>query len=505
MLGMSIIAIGVVAVIASIAFLTLWVLSLRRIVPPNDVHILTSGSKVRAHGKDQNNSSVYYAWPSWIPKIGIMIEVLPVSNFEIKLQGYEGYDMDKVPFVVDIVAFFRIKNATEAATRVEDFTSLKHQLSEILQGAVRRVLAQDKLENIMLKRSELGQRFTKSVESQLAQWGVEDVKAIELMDIRDAQGETVVFNIMEKKRSFIQMESRVEVAGNMKEAETAEIEADKEVQLRGQEALQAVGERTAEKEKAVGVAEEVSKQEIKEQQRTTAIKEMAVVQVREVTNQEILKEKAVVKADEDNTTQVIRAEGTKEQTVIEAKADKEQAVIRAEGEKEQTVLTSEGNLTEQQNSAKGIRAVGEATAEAETLILLAPVTAQIRLAEEIGTNDNYQSYLQNIENIGAYKTVGVENAKALESSDMKIIVNSGEVSTGMSNIMDLFSSKGGTNIGAMIEAAGQVPGGAALLNKLGVKSEANDTVEEVSEKLSNVGNVNNDTPRSAMKRKSTKK
>ena len=100
---------------------------------------------------------------------------------------------------------------------------------------------------------------------------------------------------------------------------------------------------------------------------------------------------------------------------------------------------------------------------------LAPVEAQIVLAKEIGENEGYQQYLLGIENIGAYKIVGVEQAEALKVADIKIIANTGEPVEGMSNVMDLFSAKGGTNIGAMLEGLAQTEQGQALMEKYGIK------------------------------------
>lgn len=47
-----------------------------------------------------------------------------------------------------------------------------------------------------------------------------------------------------------------------------------------------------------------------------------------------------------------------------------------------------------------------------------------------------------------------------------MIANSGEVMGGVKSAMDLFSSKGGTALGAAVEAFAQTPTGAALLKKL---------------------------------------
>ena len=514
MLTTSLFVTGGLAFAALAVVFGFWVLALRTIVAPNDVHIITQGKKVISYGKDMRyrtkdddvgettvgelTGNIYYKWPKWLPVLGLNVEILPVSNFELKLVGYEGYDENKVDFVIDVTTFFRIANTNLAAQRVENFEILKDQLEEIVRGAVRRILATTDIEKIMVERAKLGKAFTESVETQIAQWGVETVKDIEFMDIRDTHDGKVIFNIMERKRSFIDRESRVEVAKNLQGAETAEIAARQAVQIADQVAIQAVGERKALQEQQVGVANEKSKQEIKAELKTTTERDMAVLQVQEVKNAEIIKEKSIVKADEVKATTIIAAEGQKEKAVIDAEASREQDVIRAEGEKSQTVLVSEGELTKEQNNAKGIEAVGLAEGVAEEAILMAPVTAQITLADKIGSNENYQSYLQNIEGINAHKVVGVANASALEESDMKIIVNAGDIGKGFTSVGDLFTSKGGTHLGGMIEGLSQVPGGAALLERFGVKLEAgNDIVEAgveaVAEKLTKTGSINNDT------------
>ena len=44
----------------------------------------------------------------------------------------------------------------------------------------------------------------------------------------------------------------------------------------------------------------------------------------------------------------------------------------------------------------------------------------------------------------ANQAVGIEQAKALSSADLKIIVNYANVESGMKSLMDVFSSNGGT-------------------------------------------------------------
>lgn len=424
---------GLLGLIVILAFL------LRRVVPTNEVHIVQSRKSTKSYGKDTDNGNTYYEWPSWLPLLGITKIVMPVSVFDIQLVAYEAYDVGRVPFVVDIVAFFRIADSNLAAQRVASFTELENQLRAIVQGAVRTILASHDIDKIMLERSVYGEQFTEAVNDQLKSWGVVPVKNIELMDIRDAAENRVIHNIMEKKKSLIEMQSRTEVADNIKNAEVAEIEARRARDIKDQEAQQAVGERTAEKHKVVGIANEKASQDIKDQQRLTKEKEMAVVQVNDVKRAEITRDMNVVKADEDKKAMILRAEGQ-----LEAK----------------------------KREAEGITIEGGARADAEKAMQLAPVQAQIELAKEIGSNQGYQSYLISIRQIEATQAVGIEQAQALKSADLKVIANAGDPVSGVNKMMDVFSSRGGTELAAMVEAFAQSEQGQAILNKFGVTAPA---------------------------------
>lgn len=432
---------GVVLVIAFLA--VTWVLSLRRVVSTNEVHIIQSSKSTVSYGKDQADGNTYYEWPSWIPIIGIQVIKLPVSVFSLRLRDYEAYDNGRLPFVLDLEAFFRIENSNISAQRVFSFQELNAQLTSILQGAARTILASKTIEEIMQGRSEFGDAFTKEVNEQLKAWGVTTVKNIELMDIRDSRDSQVIQNIMEKKKSEIEKESRIAVAANKKAAQNAEIDAQREVEINTQLAMEQVGIKTAEKDKAVGIANELSQQEIKAQQKVTAEKQMEVARVQEVKAAEIAKDVNIVQAEERKQTDV----------------------IRAEGEKQKTVLIAEGNLEAQKREAESVLVNGQAKAEAEKLLQLAPVEAQIVLAKEIGENQSYQQYLITIRQVEANQAIGVEQARSLEKADIKVIANSGTVTGGIGSLGDLFTSQGGQNVGAALEGLAQTGAGKALIDK----------------------------------------
>lgn len=444
------------------ALTTVVALFLRRVVPTNEVHIVQSGKKTTSYGKDTGNGNTYYQWPSFLPVIGITRSIFPVSIFDLELSGYEAYDKGRLPFIVDVTAFFQITNSDIAAQRVSSFTELREQLLTVVQGSVRTILASSEIEEIMQGRSKFGNEFTQEVKEQLAAWGVEPVKNLELMDIRDANNSIVIKNIMEKKKSLIEMESRSEVAKNRKTAEMAEIEAKKEIDLNAQSAAQAVGLRKTETERQVSLAQQEAVQVIKQQEKLTKEKEMEVLKVQEVRKAEIIRE-----------VQVVQAEQAKQTDIIKAEALKNTSVTMAEGEKQKTTLIAEGKLEAKRREADGIAAEGKALADAKTAMELAPVTAQVTLAKEIGANESYQKYLITIRQVEANQAIGEAQAAALEHAEIKVIANSGNVSNGINSLTDIISSKGGVEMGAMLEGFANTDTGKALLTTLGVNTESN--------------------------------
>lgn len=427
----------------------------RRVVPTNMVHIVQSAKKTTSYKKGSEAGNSYFEIPACIPFIGVSVTVFPESIFKVPIIDYEAYDIARLPFVVDVTAFFKVDDADKVAQRVSSFEELNDQLNSVISGVVRRVLATNSLEDILEARSSLSTQFTEEVGGDIKEWGVVPVKNIEFMDVRDSQGSKVIENIMAKEKSRIEMESRVKIAENKRQAELAEIETNKAIEVSKQDALEKVGIRTADKDKAVGIASELSNQEIKVQSKITAEKDMEITRVNTVKLSEITRDAAVIKAQQD-------------QKVAEIKAEQDKTIrqVDAEANKAATILIAEGNLAEANNVAEGIRVKGIASADAEKAMLMAPVDTQIKLAQEIGTNDGYQKYLISVKQLDAGQVVGVEMAKSLQQADLKVIANSGDVQSGVAKLGDLFTTAGGTNLTGMIAALAQSDEGKGIVNAL---------------------------------------
>lgn len=470
---------GVPSLIALMVFF--YALSLRRIVPTNVVHIVQRGDKTVSYGVGKG-SNVYYEWPKWLPKYGVMVRELPVSNFDIDLAKYSAYDKDRVPFVVDVKAFFHIENTNKAAEKVESFAELKGQLENVVQGAVRSILAKSKLEEIMEERSLFGVQFTEAVNADLANWGVASIKNIELMDVRDAEGSNVIHQIMAKRMSAIDMESRTEVAKNTKLAEQAELTAQQEIDVTKAEtekiageaqakSIQAIGIAKAEATKKAGIAEQQSISDIAQAERATAEQQMEVVKVNEIKQAEINKEKAIIAAEE-----------AKRRTEIEAEAGKFKVETEAAAALEAQIKNAEGVKTLGQAEADIIKAKGISEAESKKAMELAGVTAQTTLAKEIGENKSYQEYLIKIREVEVTQVVGVAQyesmAKAMNGADLKLLVNSGDVHSGIGKLSDVFTAKGGSQINGLLESLKQTPEGKGLLSMVNSLTGGSNKSEE---------------------------
>lgn len=500
--ALSPITIGVAATLFVTSLLLRWVLSLRTVVPTSEVHVVQRAGETILYGKaaqSENNKTgnAYYAFPSWLPIIGITKTVLCTGIFDRDLKDYEAYDKDRLPFMVDVKTFFRIKDFDAASIRVTSMQELQEQLDGIVQGAVRSLLAKEDLESIMSERNKYGKQFTEEVAPQLKEWGVETVKNIELMDIRDSRDSKVIQNIMAKKKSQIEMESRTTVAENAKKASQAEIEAKQEIALAQQDAEKLVGLRKAAVAQEVGIANEKQKQQVQEQAKVTAEKEMEVKKVQEVQTAEIEKQAATVRAEQDKAVievnakaAITKADADKNVKILNAEANQQQTILEAEANKQQIELKADADLKVATNTAKGMEAKGKAQALATELEKKASVQDQVTLAKEVGENRPYQDFLISQKQIevqgNVMKEVGVAQAQNLGNADIKMFVTSGSVPESVGKAAGIFNPDTAMNVASMLEAFKSTPMGSEIVDKVlgtGNIVKTAETIKQVKEKV----------------------
>jgi flotillin len=305
------------------------------------------------------------------------------------------------------------------------------------------------------------------------------------MDVRDAKGSEVIHQIMAKRMSAIDMESRTEVAQNNRQAEEAELEATKKIAVKRSEtekeagealakSTQAIGVANAEATKISGIADQKALSDVAEAAKITAEKNMEVIKVNTVKQAEINKEQEIIDAE-------------KHRAIVEVAANADKFKIETDA------LAA---LAAQKNDAEGIKAVGEAeaavilakgtsTADALKAKQLASVTAQTTLATEIGENEKYQDYLIRVKEVDKDQIVEVAKATsfgdALGKADLKLLVNSGDVHSGIGSLTDILTSKGGSQMNGMIEAFKQTDEGKSIFGMLAKAKEMGLDVDAPAE------------------------
>jgi len=420
-------------------------INLRKVVPTNEVHILQKWNNTIIKWKGFEGWNVYYNWPEWVPGLGVSVTKLPLYVFDIKLEQYQAYDNGKIPFMVDVTAFFVIKDPELAAKRVADFEELKEQLVEVVRGAVRKTLAQYDIQEIMEARWELGQKFYEEVTNAVKEWWVE-LKNIEFMDISDADGYQVIRNLLEKKRKTIETESEKEVALKdkereiveaeaRKEAEIKRIEAEKEAKLAQIEADKLTRTQEVEKEKLVKLQEEEAKKQLYEKQKETKQKELEIKLLEEQKEAEIQKVKEIIDAEKQKEIEVKEAEAKAKAIELDAQAKAKAMELEAEAKK--TAIEKEWLA-----KAKSIDYMG--TAEAKNKLEMAKALNAFTEAA--------LAYLLKELEVKYISKVDLEKAKALEKADIKVISTGGNWQEWINSFMELFSAKWGANLGAMIQS-----------------------------------------------------
>lgn len=446
--------------IAIIVFVVIFIYiltQLRKVVPTNEAHVVQKGKTSVSFGKGFEWGNVYHNWPSWVPVVWVSVQKLPLSIFDLQLNDYKAYDSGKVPFQVDITAFFEIKDPTVAAQKVFTIGELKDQLNETLKWVVRKVLASKDIVEIMESRVEIKKEFYDQVFGAVKSWGIM-LQNVEFMDIRDADGSQVVTNIMMKKRSQIESESQIEVAENQKKATiekenklaearsaaaqaksgadiiASDAERDAEIKVIENEKL--TQNQEIEKERILAVQKEEAKQKLYEAEKVTKERELAVKQVDEEKNAEIAKSIELIRADEQKQKMIIDAQADKASIELAAWADKIKVELEASAEK--TRIESIWIA-----KAKEIDYIGTARAKNQT-----------QMAEALNMFDQESlEFMKKELDVKLSEIVDLEKAKALWKADVKVISTGSNGWEGVKSFMDLFSANGGSNIGAMVEAA----------------------------------------------------
>lgn len=386
-----------------------FLVTLRRIVPPKQADVIIRASGVRIYSADQTVTTtgkpepVYYAFPGWIPYIGLIIKHMPLSIIEIPIREYETFAKENARFVIGVSVYCRISNVLEAAQKFpgDNIDDFKRGMAGIIVSAIRKTTANYAIEDIISKRKEVGDEIEKEIKLDFEKWGVQ-LTNVSIVDIADAKGLTVIHDISAKKESQINSLSRKEVAANLKAAEVVEAENHEMAEKRKIQATEAIAMRDQEKSKAVAISEQ----------------------------------EAVAKQQEvERAKKVIGAEITAKALVQESEGKRQAAINIAEGERQRQLLEGEGK-------ASATLTVG--TAEAD-VIQRKKVAEAEGLSRYADAQKKQQESATAIRTIEKDEKIGLELAKALANAKVKYF-GSGDPKT----FMDLFKVSGGLSAGGSI-------------------------------------------------------
>ena len=387
------------SILIAFAVLVFIMMILRVIVPPEYSDVVIQGKKRKIYCSDvninQSRKAIYYKIPKWVPVFGMYVKRIPLKVIEIQVKDYETFAQRNARFICDVSVYGKVNDPDIAAQRWPGNTidEFREGIKELIVAAIRNTTTKFPVEDVIAKKKEIADGIQESLEEDMKVYGF-DVTNVAVVGISDPPegSTTVIRDISAKMEAEINAESRKQIAIKQKDAEIVEADALEKSEVRKKMAEQKIGEAEQEKQKAIYIIEQNAQEEA-----------MKVVRIKNVKAAEIKKEAVIVEAE-----------------------GKKMAIIR-----------------EKEGDAEGISKVGEAEASIIKAKGLAEAEAKEKMAQALNKFNEAAKIIRDIEK---EERVGLAGMEALSKSDLKLI-STGEIKS----FVDLFSGKGGANIGAMLE------------------------------------------------------
>ena len=306
---------------------------LYRIVPVNEAHIRILRNSKMIFSSRQGKSAY------WVVPFITKLHKLPLCNLAIPVNDIKLNDKNMAKFVCDIMCFVNIKDISLAVERLIltdttkemgfDFVRLSEDLRAIMESVGRTVTTKQTLLDIYMNRSLLDQAITKEVEQVFPKWGIELVD-LELKDIKDVSGSTIIQDIERKVAAEIRRDADIRVATTTKEAELAKAEAE-----------EIYRKRQIEKDKQIGMAEQVKNQEIAQMETEANSQRIEAMRKLQVGQAEIEKQKIEQLAMGQKIKYTVEAEGQSNQIQTVGKAEANIIQIKKEADAAGTLKLAE--------------------------------------------------------------------------------------------------------------------------------------------------------------------
>ncbi len=272
-----------------------------RIVPPNEAHI-----RVMRNRKDifsiRSGKTSYWFVP-FITKLN----QLPLCNLTIPVNDIKLNDKNMAKFQCDLVCFINIQNLELAVERLVlsdlekdmgfDFVKLSEDFRSIMESIGRTVVTKQTILDIYMNRHLLSDAIVKEVAGVFPKWGIELVN-LELKHIKDTEQSTIILDIERKVAAEIRRDADVKIAETTREAEIAKAQAE-----------EVYRKRQIEKDKAIGIAEQMKNQEVAVMKAEANLKEIEAIRTMEVGKAEIERQKVQKISDAEKIKLTVEAEG----------------------------------------------------------------------------------------------------------------------------------------------------------------------------------------------------
>lgn len=409
----------IVAVLAF--FFTMIIAGWWRIVPPSEAHLVVTPRSKFVVSSDINiakdGKKAYFAIPHRIPFIGRNVRVMDVTIKEIVVEQ-ETYEKNQARYNVHSSTKFRISDVLIASETFTDENMLEKQLQDVVKACVRAVTVRYDVIEARAERQKMEVEIKKEITGNLEQWGLALVN-FQLVEFKDTNDSKIISNISRRREVEIESDTRQQNAERNKLAIIKEAEADENGK-----------KRQIERDEQVAKREQAKTQVVAEQEKLAQEKQYEVIKTKTIKQAEIDKEKAIIDATRQKEVQEIQ---------------KEQKRLEGEGEKLKLEELAIGN-------AAKIREDGKAQAAAKEL-----------LQDALNKFDDKAIRALVAESIVAMqKDVGIEAAKALAQSSMRIFVGGSEDGKGF-DIGKVLEAMNVSNEGAAIAVMNRI----ARMNDLG--------------------------------------
>jgi uncharacterized membrane protein YqiK len=366
-------------------------IGLYKVVPPDEAHVRVMFNKKQVFMskkyKDIESKPSYWKIP-----FVTRISKLPLTNIRIDVPDIKLNDIDMAKFMCDIVCFVNIEDPLLAAERTGITTeqtryegvpygikTLSEDFRAIMESIGRTVATKQTILDVYKNRQQLDDAVTHEIESVFPKWGLQLVD-LEIKDLKDVVGSTIIADIEKKKAATITADARVKVAEENKRAVISEAENQRESELKKAEAEETWRKRQIEKERTIAISEQ---------------------------------EKTKQAAEKELEANAAKVEAMRKLNVGQANVDREATIQRAEATKVKLSTEAEG-------LAKQIESVGMA----EAGIIKAKKVAEAEGTDRLAiAQQKFNEAATNIEVIKANKEVQIAYAEAYKAAFEKANIN----------------------------------------------------------------------------------